>query len=451
MSNARFLSGSLRKHILVMTGTSALGLMATFLTDILTLLYVAKLHDPGALAIVGLAKTLLFLNGSLVSAVVMAAGALISQRAGRGATRGLPSLISSALLLTLITTTAIAVLELACLEWVTGWLGAGAIADKIGARHFITMMVGCSLLACVGQLSAQALRGVGLSRAAMVVVLSGAATLAVADPLCIFVLKLGLSGAALAYGIAMAVAAGMGLYQLQRHVGLDLRLRTRRVSLHSRSIVRTALPWALANLATPVSVGTLLSQLATHGVSAMAGMAVVDRVLQIAYCFYFALPGALVPVFSQLVGAGDPHRTRRAIRLALMITLGYGLAVWAVLVVLGQPIADHFGVADAGEAVVLAACRYGAGLWVLIGLDFVALSLFISIGRPWWVVLYAWVRATLGTFPFVWLGERLDGAAGVILGPWAGNALIALVAISGASIATARYFRRTPQQTRVLS
>jgi Na+-driven multidrug efflux pump len=451
MSKARFLSGSLSKHITVMATTSALALMATFLTDILTLFYVAKLHDPAALAIVGLAKTLLFLNGSLISAVVMAAGAFISQRAGHGAARVLPSVVTCALLLTLVTTAVIAAFELACLEWVAGWLGAGVIADQTAARHFVTVTVGCSLLACVSQLSAQALRAVGLSRAAMVVVLSGAATLAVADPLCIFVLNLGLSGAALAYGVAMLVAASMGLYQLQRHVGLRLRLRMRLVHLHSRSILRTALPWALANLATPVAVAAMLSQLATHGVSAMAGMAVVDRVLQIAYCFYFALPGALVPVLSQIVGAGDRKRTWRAIRLALSITLGYGLAVWAVLLALAQPIADYFGLTGAGEAIVLGVCQYGAGLWALIGIDFVALSLFISIGRPWWVVLYAWARATLGTLPFIYMGEHFGGAAGVILAPWAGSALVALVAIIGASLATSRYFRCAPRPASLLS
>ncbi|MGA3683875.1 hypothetical protein ACPCX5_28145, partial [Pseudomonas graminis] len=71
----------------------------------------------------------------------------------------------------------------------------------------------------------------------------------------------------------------------------------------------------------------------------------------------------------------------------------------------------------------------GGGLWALIGLDFVATAMFVTLGLPWLVALFAWLRATLGTVPFV-LGEiSLFGAAGAFPAILTGNTLIALTSI----------------------
>ncbi|MNP72281.1 hypothetical protein D3C76_1688000 [compost metagenome] len=53
------------------------------------------------------------------------------------------------------------------------------------------------------------------------------------------------------------------------------------------------------------------------------------------------------------------------------------------------------------------------------------------------MAFYAWLRATLGTLPFVTAGAALQGASGIMLGLWVGNALVAL-----ASVATAILINR---------
>ena len=80
--NARFTQGSVSRHVMVMASTSALSLFAVFLVDILTLFYVALLHEPELLAAVGIAKVLIFLNSALANGLIIAAASVLSERIG---------------------------------------------------------------------------------------------------------------------------------------------------------------------------------------------------------------------------------------------------------------------------------------------------------------------------------------------------------------------------------
>ncbi|MFH7456661.1 multidrug transporter MatE, partial [Pseudomonas syringae pv. tagetis] len=73
-------------------------------------------------------------------------------------------------------------------------------------------------------------------------------------------------------------------------------------------------------------------------------------------------------------------------------------------------------------------CRWGGLLWTLIGLQCIATSIFLSVGRPKYVTLFGWLRASLGTEPFVWYGAQAFGSVGVILGQLLGNTEVAICA-----------------------
>jgi hypothetical protein len=59
---AVFVTGSTMRHVIVMTATGSVGLMAIFLVDFLSLLYVSWLGRPAATAGVGFATLVLFLS-----------------------------------------------------------------------------------------------------------------------------------------------------------------------------------------------------------------------------------------------------------------------------------------------------------------------------------------------------------------------------------------------------
>ena len=61
-SPARFVTGSTMRHVVVMAGTGAVGLMAVFAVDLANLFYVSLLGDTAVAAAVGFAGTINFFH-----------------------------------------------------------------------------------------------------------------------------------------------------------------------------------------------------------------------------------------------------------------------------------------------------------------------------------------------------------------------------------------------------
>lgn len=438
---ARFTDGSVAHHVLGMTSTSALSLLSVFLVDILTLTYVSQLHYPLWIAAVGLGKTLGLLNGAMVSGVVIAATAVLSERVGRQGGKRQERLVLHMLLMAVMVAAAVAGLEFLCLAPLNRWLSVD-LSGSEGARLFIGLSLIATMPGAMLQMCVQLLRAQGYGREALMALLAGAVILALTDPLFIFVLKGGVIGAGLSNLLSACVGAGVGLLFLQRHLGIARRPAIRVLGLHIRPVARIALPAVLGNLAMPVGLVYLTATLAGLGVSALAGMAVVDRVLQLGYCAFFALPGALVPILAQNLGAGRLDRARQAAIFTAKLVLLYGGVLWFALAMAGPAIADFFELADMGRSMFLAFSGFGAGLWIIFGLDFVAQSLFLTLGRAWWVPAFGWLRGTLGSIPFVYTGAHWHGGTGALVGMWSGNALVALLAIATAVSAAQRYSRQ---------
>ncbi|WP_259464248.1 MATE family efflux transporter, partial [Pseudomonas prosekii] len=128
-----------------MAGTSALGLLAIFLVDILTLMYVSMLDDQSLLAVVGLGKTLMFINSAFSAGLVIGAGALLSERIGRHASRSLARLTSHMLIMALVLSSTIVLLELLLAQPLARWLG-GDLAVYQAARFYLWTVVPSSIL-----------------------------------------------------------------------------------------------------------------------------------------------------------------------------------------------------------------------------------------------------------------------------------------------------------------
>lgn len=424
-----------------MTGTSAISLFAVFLVDILTLVYVAMLHAPVLLAAVGVAKVLVFTNAALVSGLVIAGTSVLSRRIGRHGSGALAGQTSSLLLLVVLVSALAAGLQLVFSRPLMQMLGADEDTAR-AAREFVLLALPATVLQAAMQMTAQILRAAGYSARALWVVLSGAATLAIADPLLIFVFDLQLRGAGLAYALSALASAALGLYWVRAKIGLCWTPDRQSIRACWAQTLRIGLPAVIASLATPVAIAYLVASVASFGVEALAAMTVVDRITQFAYCVFFAIPGALAPVLGQNVGAGLAQRSLGAVSFTRKLALGYGLLAWALIAAMQPALAEYYHLDGAGLTLLRMFCQYGGLLWALISLDFVSQAVFVTMGRPWLMTIFAWLRVTAGAIPFIWAGAHWFGSGGAVLGMLAGNALIAMASTLAASLAARRFFQR---------
>ena len=426
---ARFLAGSITRHVAVMSATGAVGLVAVFVVDLLNLFYISLLGDPALTAAAGFTGAVGYFQISVAIGMTIGLGAVVSRAIGAGAHSDARRIASACLVVMAAIMLGLGLLTVAGLDPILDALGARGEAHRQAWRYLA--IAGPFLpLVVLGMASSALLRSVGDARRSMTIALAGAAVAAVLDPVLIFALHLGLGGAAISAVLSRGCVAFLGLHAVRRH-GLLQRPDWPRVGADARHVARVATPAMLTNLATPVGSAYTTHAMAGFGLAAVAGQATVDRITPVAFGFVFALTGAVGPILSQNLGAGQLDRVRQTLRSSLALVAGCVLAVWVLLVLLQDLLVALFSATGAQAELIRLFCDWTAPGFVFVGALFVANAAFNNLGRPILATAFNWGRATLGTIPFVTLGLHY-GPAGVLFGQAAGGVVFGLLALAAA-------------------
>lgn len=404
-------------------------MLAVFAVEFLSLLYLGTLQDEAVMGAVGFGSMTQFTITSVCIGVTVGGAALVSRALGAGNLLRARTLAGASLVLMAGAALGAAAVFLAAIAPFTAAIG---LEPDVRAHllSYVLITTPFAVVMGIGMMLSNLLRASGRGRQSMWVLLAGTATVAVLDPIVIFVLDAGMQGIAWAGGVGrLATVALGGWLVFGKHRLVDWPGR-RALLADLAAIGKIALPAALTALATPAAVIFTVSTYATFGPSVMAGATVVDRVLQLAYSLYFVLPGAIGPILGQNLGAGQWDRVKQTVRLTSRWALLYGLGVATLLAVFAPWVADLFQVAGPGRDLIIFFCRYGSFAWALNSLFFVAIAVFNNLGYAAYSTMIGWLRATLGTLPFVWLGAHYGGAEGVLLGQTLGFALFSVIAIA---------------------
>jgi putative MATE family efflux protein len=416
------------RHVVVMTATGSLGLMAIFVVDFLDLFYISLLGQQELAAAIGYAGTVLFFMTSLCIGVSIAATALVSRALGASLGQESRRLGTSSLLFTFAVTALVSAVMLPLLAPILSLLGATGRTHDIAWR-FLMMVTPSTPLLGLGIAASGLLRSTGDARRAMYVTLAGAMVTALLDPLFIFVLGLGVDGAAIVAVLSRLALTAVGLYACVRIHDMLAPPSLPAAFRDTPALAAIAVPAVLANVATPIAFAYTTAAVAAFGDSAVAGYAVINRVSPLAFCAIFVLSGSVGPIFGQNLGARRYDRLERTLTDSLVFILIYCVVVWGLLLLLQEPIVHLFGATGEGAALIRFFCRYVAGAFVFLGALFVANAAFNNLGFATWSTLFNWGRATLGTIPFVAIGAAYFGAEGVLGGQAAGGVVFGIVAV----------------------
>ncbi|MGQ0674112.1 MAG: MATE family efflux transporter [Hyphomicrobium sp.] len=425
---AKFVTGSILRHILVMTGTGALGLVAIFLGDLANILFLSWLGDEAIVAAVGYASSILFFTISVGIGLSIAATSLVSPAIGSGRRVRARRLSVGAHLVTAAIAALFALLVFLLLPQLLALLGASGRTAAL-AEGYLRILVPSLPMLALAMTSAAVLRSVGDARRAMNVTLSIAVVNTLLDPLLIFGLGLGIDGAAIASTLARSVSMLVGLYGVVRVHNLMGRPRWRPLIRDARALGAVAVPAILTNIASPVSNAYVTMAIAPHGDSAVAGWAIIGRIIPVAFGAVYALSGSIGPILGQNWGAGAFDRLRATFTQALAVTAAFTLVAWAALALLAWPLADLFRVEGEAARLIVFFCRWLAPLFLFLGILFVANAAFNTLGAPHTSTALNWGRATIGTIPFVEAGSALAGAEGVIAGNMLGGIAFGLAGV----------------------
>ncbi|NEY90380.1 MATE family efflux transporter [Rhodobacteraceae bacterium KMS-5] len=411
-----------------MSLTSSVGLMAIFAVDLMNMVFISWLKDEEITAAIGYAGAILFFTTAFGIGLSIAVSALVARAVGMRDVALAREKATNGLILGIGLGVVFAGLVWVLLPGFAGLLGATGRTRDL-AVHFLAIVVPSQPFLLVGMIGGAILRSHGDARRAMMATVWGALVNAALDPVLIFGLGWGLTGAGIASVVSRVVIAVMALVPIIRHHGGFDRPTAQGVMADAAPVFGIAGPAILTQLATPVGQAIVTRMVAGFGEAAVAGMAIAGRLTPVALGVIFAMSGAVGPIIGQNYGAGRLDRVRRAYLDALIFT-GVVVAVTTVILfALRAPIADLFHATGLTRELLYLFCGPLCLLFFFNGAIFVANAACNNLGAPFTSTAINWGRHTVGTVPFaLWLAGPW-GAGGVLIGQAAGGVVFGLIAI----------------------
>jgi putative MATE family efflux protein len=425
---AKFLQGSIMRHIVIMTLTGAVGLMAVFLVDLADLYFLSQLNDTNITAAIGFAGTIAFANLSLSIGTGIAAVALVARNMGMRNPVRAKEFATSTWLFTVIVSACYTLLVVLFLPQILGLLGATGEALRQAKLFIYTLTPGFIFLSAALSCSFS-LRGIGDAQRAMYITLTAAIATLILDPIFIFKFGWGIQGAAVANAISDFMAFLVGMYGLaiaKKFLAMPSWAGLKR---DFPEIWKIAFPSVLTQLATPFTVAYTTAVVAPFGTDAVSASAVIGRLVPVAFGVIFSLSGAVGPVIGQNFGAKNFGRVRQALRSGMVFSAIYTIIVSLIIFALRHKIANVFSASPRATELVVFFATYVGVSWAFAGAQFVGAAAFNNLGRPVLSTWFNWGKATLGTIPFAWVGAHYWGPEGIMLGTAIGAVVFGIASV----------------------
>ncbi len=250
----------------------------------------------------------------------------------------------------------------------------------------------------------------GYAKVSMWTVLIGAVCNIVLDPLFIFVLKMGVQGAALATILSQAVSM---VWVLRFLTGERSRIRLRRNTL--RLDLRVVLPCVALGLApfimqsteSILSVCFNSSLLKYGGDMAVGAMTILTSVMQFAMLPMQGIAQGAQPISSYNFGAGNAQRVKKTFWLLVRCTTVYSIILWAFVMLCPGFFAGIFTTKPELIAFTQWALRIYCGALCLMGVQIACQMTFISLGNALSSMVVAIMRKFVLLIPLIYILPRI--------------------------------------------
>lgn len=428
MTTAKFVQGSIMRHILVMSSTAAVGISALFVVDLIDIFFLSLLGEQELAAAVGYAGTISFFTTSIGIGLSIALGALVSRAIGAKQMEAAKRLLLNSAVVTLLMSLLVSAVVTYFIPELLSLVGATGHTAELAAGYLYILVPSLPLI-CLAMALGAALRAVGDAKLSMMSTLAGGGINLVFDPIFIFALGMGIEGAAVASVLARAgvlFIAARGVIVKHKLFG-QFEFESFKADLSA--IFAIAAPAMLTNIATPIGNAVVTRAIADFGDGYVAGWAVLGRLVPVCFGMIFALSGAVGPIVGQNYGAHEFDRVKESLTKALQFCAMYVIGVSLILMLLQDQIISVFDMKGDSAEIIRFFCTYIAVFFVFSGALFVANASFNNLGKAKYSTFFNVGKATIGTIPFVYFGAQWGGVFGVLVGQVIGAIIFAILGV----------------------
>ena len=385
---------------------TVLAQLINMLYNLVDRVYIGHMPGDGQLALTGVGVCLpIIMIISAFAALVGGGAPRASIAMGKGDIAHAEKILGNCFTMFLITSAVLTVLVQAFARPVL--LAFGASENTIGyAVDYIRVYsIGTVFVQLTLGLN-QFITGQGFSRMGMLTVLIGAAMNIALDPLFIFVLKMGVRGAALATIISQCAGSTWAvLFLLSKRSVLRIR---RENMLLDKAVVGScvalgAAPFIMQASESFISVCFNASLLRYGGDVAVGAMTICTSIMQFALLPTQGVAQGGQPIASYNFGAGKADRVKKTFKLMMIVNVTFTTVLWALVMLMPRVFASVF-TADPGLiAFTEKALRIYCGVICIFGIQISCQMTFMSIGYAPEAIICAVMRKFILLLPLIYL------------------------------------------------
>lgn len=294
-------------------------------------LWVAGL-GPNALSAVGFFFPFFFMIMALSTGIGIGGSSAVSRMIGAKDKKNADAVASHTMVLMVIAAIVLALPFFIFAPTIFTRLGAGPVATMAGA--YARIIFGGTLIIFFGQVASALLRGEGDVKRAMVVMMIGSGLNIILDPIFIYLLKLGVAGAAWATMVSICFSSGYLFYwffiKQDTYVSIKFRGFQFQKTILSE-ILKVGIPASFQQMT--MSIAMLILNLIAVRAGGTDGVAIFTtgwRVVMFATLPLHGIATAVVPV----TGAAFGGRAYKKLDIAYMYAIKIGVVIELVMAVI---------------------------------------------------------------------------------------------------------------------
>lgn len=408
-----FSTGSVYRNIMEVAVPMTLAQLLNLLYNIVDRMYIGRIPEVGTLALTGVG--LCFPIITLITAFTYLFGnggaPLCAMERGRGNDGEAERLMGNTFTMLLLTGTVIMVVGLVFYKPVLYLFGASDVTFPYAGEYITIYLLG-TLFVMVSLGMNPFINSQGFGNMGMLTVLIGAALNIVLDPVFIFVLDMGVRGAAIATVLSQMVSAVWVLRFLTgKRAVLHLKRSAMRLSWKRvRNIMGLGVSGFIMAFTNSLVQIVCNATLQSWGGDLYVGvMTVLNSVREIFTMPVMGLTNGASPVMSFNYGAGDYDRVKKAIKFITAVCIGYTLVAWGIVEIAPSFFIHLFNhEPEMLETGVHALHIYFFG-FVFMALQFTGQSVFVALGKAKRATFFSLFRKVIIVVPLTILLPNLAG------------------------------------------
>jgi putative MATE family efflux protein len=332
----RILNDNLRKLLFKFSLPTVIGMVLASLYNLVDTIFVGKGVGPMAIAAVTLIMPIMLIFLSVATMIGVGSASIISRSLGSGRDKDAVLTMGNAYLLDLMIIIPMVILLYIFKDRILGLFGADEVVVTYASQYLSILAIGFFFFA-LSFISSQIIRAEGMERAAIYPLIVGAVLNIIMDYIFIFILDMGVRGAALATTISQFIMFLMVVLYFQ-FASTIFRLRLKNFIFKShliKDIIRIGFPSFLEQLSSSIIFIMLNSLILKYGNEIYLAVAGVgQRIILISLRPVFGINFSFATITSFNYGAERLRRVKIVLFEAVMWVITLLLAIYALILII---------------------------------------------------------------------------------------------------------------------